>query len=50
MEFALKFKAIADESGYDKILEVKVNVPSSDMIGGEAMFKVRHLIKEVTRT
>ena len=37
MEFALKFNAVADERGYDKILEGAVNVPQdSDMTGGEA--------------
>ena len=36
-EFALKFKAIADERGYNEILEGTVNVPrDTDMAGGEA--------------
>ena len=35
-EFALKFKAIADERGYDEILEGTVNVPRvTDVSGGE---------------
>ena len=37
MEFALKFTAIADERGYDEILEGTVNVPrDTDVSGGEA--------------
>ena len=36
-EFALKFKAIADERGYDEIIEGTVNVPrDTDMSGCEA--------------
>ena len=36
-EFALKFKAIADERGYNEILDGTVNVPrDTDMTGGEA--------------
>ena len=36
MEFSLKFKAIADERGYDEILEGTVNVPrDTDVTGGE---------------
>ena len=35
-EFALKFYAIANERGYDGILEGTVNVPrGTDMAGGE---------------
>ena len=35
-EFALKFKAIANERGYDEILEGTRNVPrDTDMTGGE---------------
>ena len=35
-EFALKFKAIADERGYDEILEGAVYVPQdTDTTGGE---------------
>ena len=35
-EFALKFKAIANERRYDEILEGTVNVPSdTDVKGGE---------------
>ena len=42
MEFALKFKAIADERGYDKILEGTLNVPrDSDMTGGEANAQIK---------
>ena len=36
MEFSLKIKAIADERGYDEILEGTVNVPrDTDVTGGE---------------
>ena len=42
MEFALEFKAIADERGYDEILEGTVNVPRDrDMSGGEAKAQVK---------
>ena len=45
-EFALKFKAIADERGYDEILECTVNVPrDTDMTG---VPESRQLTKEVT--
>ena len=36
-ECTLKYKVIADERGYDEILEGTVNVPrDTDMTGGEA--------------
>ena len=36
-EFALKFEAIADERGYNEILDGTRNVPrDTDMSGGEA--------------
>ena len=41
-EFALKFKAIADERGYYEILEGTANVPrDTDMSGGEANAQVQ---------
>ena len=41
-EFALKFKAIADERGYDEILEGTVNVPrDTDVSGGEEGAQVK---------
>ena len=42
MKFALKFKAIVDERGYDEILEGTVNVPiDTDMTGGEANARIK---------
>ena len=39
-EFALKFKAFADERGYDEILEGIVNVPrDTDVSGGEEVLE-----------
>ena len=39
---ALKFKAIADERGYDEILEGTVNIPrDTDVSGGEASAQVK---------
>ena len=41
-EFDLKLKAIADERGYDEILEGTLNVPrDTDMSGGEANAQVK---------
>ena len=41
-EFALKFKAIADERGYDEILDGTVNVPrDTDVSGGEEGAQVK---------
>ena len=49
-EFALKFKAIADERGYDEILKGTVNVPrDDDMTGGEESAQIKAANKkEVT--
>ena len=42
MEFALKFKAIADKRGYDEILEGTVNVPrDTDISGGGANAQIK---------
>ena len=41
-EFALKFKAIANERGYDEILEGTRNAPSdTDMTGGEEYAQIK---------
>ena len=48
IEFALKYKAIADERRYDEIIEGTVNVPrDSDMTGGEANAQIKKLKKRL---